>query len=159
MRLNKTFLAAALAGVAFAGLAYAQAIVTGTVTIVNPTDLIQVVPLGQPSAQSQYLYPAQITSQSGYKKYSPLTAFSYTFSNSQSDIVLTHSTTIAQGTITFAAAPSDGARECIYAQNTVTTLNLAANTGETLNNAVTTIAAAARVCYIYSLSNTTWDRD
>ncbi len=166
MRINKTFLASAMALVAFAGLALAQTspannqpVARPLVTIVNPTDTIAVNPRGVPSAQSTFLNPAQITSQSGYAKYSPLTAFSYTFSNSQSDIVLTHSTTIAQGTVTFAAAPSDGARECIFAQNTVTTLNLAANTGQSLNNAVTTIAAAARVCYLYSLANTTWDRD
>jgi hypothetical protein len=159
MRINRTLLSAAAAALAFAGLAYAQSVPVPQVPIINPTDLIQVVPLGQPSAQSKYATPAQITSQLGYAKYSPLTAFSYTFANSQSDIVLTHSTTIAQGTITFAAAPSDGARECVFAQNTVTTLNLAANTGQTLNNAVTTIAAAARVCYLYSISNLTWDRD
>ena len=79
-------------------------------------------PGGIPSAQSKYAIPAQITSQMGYQKQSPITAFSYTFGNSQSLIVLTNSTTVAQGTITFAAAPSDGANECLYAQNIVTTL-------------------------------------
>ncbi len=158
MRLNKIFLAAAAGALAFASLAYAQT-ATPLATIVNPTDAIQVIPRGIGSAQNVYLNPAQITSQSGYAKYSPVTAFSYTFANSQSDIVLTHSTTIAQGTVTFASAPSDGARECIFAQNIVTTLNLVAPSPQTLDNAVTTIAAAARVCYLYSLANTTWDRD
>ncbi len=140
--------------------ALAQTISVPQVAIIGPNDLVAIVPGGVPSAQTKYAKPAQITSQSGYVKASPLTAFSYTFGNSQSDLVLTHSTTIAQGTVTFAPAPSDGARECVFAQNTVTTLNLAAGAStQTLNNAVTTIAAAARVCYLFSLSNLTWDRD
>lgn len=127
--------------------------------IVNPNDLIQDIPNGLPSAQNYYVKPAQITSQSGYAKYSPVTGFSYTFGNSQSFIVLTNSTTLALGTITLAAAPSDGAKECIYAQNTITTFGVFANTGQTIDNAVTTLSAATSACYLYSLSNTTWDRD
>lgn len=149
---------AAAALVGFAGAVLAQTIAVPQVQIINPTDLVQVVPGGIPSAQSKYAIPAQITSQMGYQKQSPITAFSYTFGNSQSLIVLTNSTTVAQGTITFAAAPSDGANECLYAQNIVTTLNLVAPTGQTLDNAVTTIGAAAQVCYLFSISNATWDR-
>lgn len=153
---------ALIAGALIAGVAsyaVAQTITVPKVAIINPTDLVQVLPGGVPSSQSVYAFPKQITSQMGYQKKSPITAFSYTFGNSDSLIVLTHSTTIAQGTITFAAAPSDGAQECLFAQNTVTTLNLAAGAStQTLNNAVTTIAAAAKVCYLYSLSNQTWDR-
>jgi hypothetical protein len=149
---------AAAALVGFGAAAFAQTIAVPQVQIINPTDLFLDVVAGQPNARSQYATAAQITSQMGYQKASPITAFSYTFGNSQGLIVLTNSTTIAQGTITFAAAPSDGAQECIFAQNIVTTLNLVAPTGETLDNAVTTIGAAARVCYLYSLSNATWDR-
>lgn len=142
----------------FAVAAYAQSTPVPQVSIIGPNDLIQVVPNGVGSAQSLYAKPAQITSQMGYVKASPLTAFSYTFGNSQSILVLTHSSTIAQGTVTLAAAPSDGALECVFAQNIVTTLNSVANTGQTIDNAVTTIGAAAKVCYLYSLSTNTWDR-
>lgn len=158
MVLKKSYLAG-LAVLAGFGLSVAIAQVPSTVSIINPTDLVQVIPGGAPSAQSRYAYPKQLTSQMGYQKRSPATGFSYTFGNSDSLIVLTHSTTLAQGTITFAAAPSDGAQECVYAQNIVTALGLAAGASDqTVTNAVTTIAAAAQVCYLYSLSDKTWTR-
>lgn len=149
---------AALAAFA-ASLAVAQTISVPKVAIIGSTDLIQVIPGGAPSAQSKYAYPNQITSQMGYQKKSPVTGFTYSFGNADSLIALSHSTTLAEGTITFAAAPSDGAQECVYAQNTVTTLNLAAGAStQTIVNAVTTIGAAAKICYLYSLSDQTWTR-
>ena len=154
----KKILMAVAAGV-FGFVVAALAQTAPTSPIVNPTDLFQIIKGGVGSAQSIYVAPAQITSQSGYAKYSPATGFTYTFGNSQSYIVLTNSTTVAAGTITFAPAPSDGAKECVFAQNTVTSLALAAASGQTLDNAVTTLSAATSVCYLYSASNATWDRD
>ena len=73
--------------------------------------------------------------------------------------MLTHSGTVSTGTITLASAPSDGAEECLYAQNTVTTLVVAKGVAaQTLNNGVTTIGAAGKVCYLYSLLTNTWNR-
>lgn len=144
---------------ALGAVAISQTVSVPQVTIINPTDLFQVVPKGQPSAGNVYATPAQITSQMGYVKASPVTGFTYTFGNSQSILVLTHASLLASGTVVFASAPSDGAQECIWAQNGVTTLNLSKATGHTINNAVTTIAAASKVCYLFSLSNLTWDRD
>lgn len=156
---RKSLIAAAAVLLGFGGAVIAQSVSVPQVSSINTTDLIQVVPRGQPSAQSVYSTPALLNSVRGYQVKSPLTAFSYTFANSDSLIVLTHSTTIAQGTITFASAPSDGAQECIYAQNIVTTLGLAAGSNSaTINNAVTTIGAAAQICYLYSLSTNTWNR-
>lgn len=142
----------------FAAAAVAQVTVP-KVSIINSDDLMQVQVHGQPSAQGKYAYPKQITSQMGYQKKSPATGFSYTFGNSDSLLVLTNSTTVAQGTVTFASAPSDGAQECLYAQNTVTTLGLSAGAStQTIHNAASTITAAAQICYLYSLSDQTWDR-
>lgn len=143
----------------FAASALAQSVSVPQVSIINTDDLLQVIPHGKPQAQSFYSTPALLVAQRGYQVKSPVTAFSYTFANSDSLIVLTHSTTIAQGTITLASAPSDGAQECVYAQNIVTTLAVAAGSAsQTVNNAVTTIGAAAQVCYLYSLSSLTWNR-
>lgn len=144
---------------ALGAVAIAQSISVPQVQIINPTDLIQVIPKGQPSAQSVYAKPAQITSQMGYVKASPVTGFTYTFGNSQSILVLTHGSTLAAGTVVFASAPSDGAQECIWAQAAVTSLTLSKASTHTINNAVTTIAAASKVCYLFSLSNLSWDRD
>lgn len=156
----KKILLSALAGiVAFAAVALAQTIAIPTVTVINSTDLIPIIPRGQPNAQSQFASPAAITSQSGYAKYSPITGFSYTFGNTQSFIALTQGTPLTAGTITLAAAPSDGDNACLFTSSAITTLTLSANTGQTINNAVTTLAANASVCYLYSAANLTWDRN
>lgn len=156
---TKFALIAGAVALGFAASALAQSVSVPQVSIINTDDLVQVVPHGKPQAQSQYSTPALLVAQRGYQQKSPVTGFSYTFGNSDSLIVLTHSTTIAQGTITFAGAPSDGAQECLYAQNTVTTLGLVAGANSaTINNAVTTITAAAQVCYLYSLSANAWYR-
>lgn len=153
----KAFLIAGAAAFAFGAAAIAQVI--PQVQIINPNDLIQVIPRGQPSAQNRYATPNQITSQMGYKKFSPATGFQYTFSNTDSMIVLTNFTTVAAGSITFAAAPSDGAQECVYAQNQVTALQfIVGASNQTINNAATQITAAGKICYLFSLSNNTWDR-
>ena len=157
---SKKIIVAAAAGLfGFAAAALAQTISVPQVQKINQNDLIQVVPNGKPSAQSVYATPAQINSQMGYQVASPATGFTYKFGNSDSQIVLTHSATIASGTVTLAAAPSDGAEECLYAQNQVTSLVVAkGDSAQTLNNAVTTIAALAKVCYLYTLSTNTWNR-
>lgn len=156
---RKSLIAAAAVLVGFGGAVLAQSVSVPQVSIINTDDLVQVLPHGKPSARSVYSTPNLLNSVRGYQVKSPATGFSYTFGNSDSLIVLTHSTTIAQGTITFASAPSDGAQECIYAQNIVTTLGLAAGSNSaTINNAVTTIGAAANICYIYSLSSNVWNR-
>lgn len=158
MKKHYLIAAALVAGFSLSA-ALAQVIPIPGVSIINPTDLIQIVPKGVPQAQSQYANPAQITSQSGYAKFSPATGFTYTFGNSQSYIVLTNSTTLATGTIILAAAPSDGARECVFAQNAVSAFGITANTGQSINNALTALSAATNACYLYSASNSTWDRD
>jgi hypothetical protein len=63
-------------------------------------------------------------------------------------------------TVVLAAAPSDGARECIFTSGAaITTLVVAANTGQTINNAVTSLSANTGACYLFSRSNLTWDRN
>lgn len=144
----------------FAGLTVAQSITAPQVQTVNPTtDLLQIVPRGQPQAQSFYVTPTGLTSTSGYYKSIPTTGFTFTFGNQQIWAAFAPAGTLNAGYVTFAATPSDGARECVFSTQILTNLILAANTGQTLNNAVTTLAANATVCYLYSASNTTWDRD
>jgi hypothetical protein len=159
MKINKTMIAAGVGVLAFIGVAISQVISVPQVSIVNPTDLLQIIPLGQPSAANVFAKPAQITSQSGYQKYAQGTG-TYTFGNSDSYIVLHPSTTISSLTIVLAAAPSDGARECFFSAGAgITTLVVSANTGQSINNAITTLAANAGACYLYSLGNLTWDRN
>src|SRR5579863_5318508 len=72
------------------GIAYAQSIVLPVETNTNQTtDLIQVIPNGQPSAQNQYASPGQITSASVYaKEVTPKSGTGYYFSNNQAEMLI-----------------------------------------------------------------------
>jgi hypothetical protein len=155
---KKTWIAAALGVLALGAYALAQVITVPTVTIVNPTDLIQIIPGGIPSAGNVYATPSQITSQSAYYKSVPLTLFTFTFANNQSVAAFRPAGTLAGGYVTFSPSPSDGAQQCVFSTQTITAFYPTANTGQTVNNAVTTLAANAHVCYLYGASNATWDR-
>ncbi len=137
---------------------YGQTISLPQVTILNTDDLIQVIPHGVPRAGNQYALPALLTSQLGYYKSAPATGFTYTFGPNVVEALFRGSTTLATGTITMPAAPSDGEPACFWSKSIVSTLTVSANTGQSINDAVTTIGAAGHACYVYSLSNKTWDR-
>lgn len=122
-----------------------------------PTDHIAV--RRSTSAYSNYVTPAQITSQSGYAKYTPGTGFVYTFGNSQTYMAISPSGTLAWGYFYLAANPSDGARNCIFTTQILTGATVYANVGQSINGAVTSFTANSGACYLYGLSNTTWDRD
>lgn len=155
------------------GIGLAQTIAVPQVTIVNPTDLFQIVPYGLPRAGNQYAVPAQITSQSGYYKAAwvvtgtpaaglPYASYTYQFGNSTSFFDVTQSGAVSALYVYLAQAPSDGDRDCMYAQGGTWLLGLylsSPGTGQTLDNGVTALTAATQVCYLYSASNTTWDRN
>lgn len=157
-KLKITLIAAGFGLVALSGAVLSQAVVAPQVSIINPTDLIQIVPFGRPQAGNVYAPPALLTAQTGYYKSTPTSGFRFTFTATQRYAAFTPAGTLNYGYVTFAAAPSDGSQECVFSTTAITTLYLTANTGQTLNNAVTTLAANAKVCYLYSASNTTWDR-
>ncbi len=142
-------------------IAIAQPVIPPTVQIINPNDLFQDVVNGTPQAGNFYATAAQITSQSGYYKSAPATGFTFTFGNSQTYAAFRPAGTLAAGYITLAPGPSDGARECVFTTQTITGTYVAANTGQSINNALsnTSISANTGFCYLYSASNATWDRD
>jgi hypothetical protein len=104
------------------------------------------------------VYLRQVRDAAGYTKTVATTGFSLTFANGQSVMALEPAGTLGTGTITMAANPVDGQNACFFSTQTQSALTLAANTGQTINNAITAMTANTRYCYIYSLSNTTWDR-
>ncbi len=94
-----------------------------------------------------------------YTKLVPVTGFRATFTANQSQLILNPAGTLALGYVTMAPSPvPDGQPACVFSSQTISTLNMAANVGQTLNNALTSLTANVRACWIYSLSNTTWDR-
>lgn len=165
--MKKLLIGAALGVLVACGFAFAQVQPIPTVSSINPTtDLIQIIPRGQPSAQSVFATPAQLATQEQYVKLNmtaapPVAGYTQTFANSQSDVMLLANATISYFYFTFAPNPSDGARECFYANQTVTSAYPTANTGQTVNssNTITSMTASTRYCFLYSASNTTWDRD
>lgn len=157
--MKKLLISAALGFLALSGAVIAQAISVPTVSTVNPTaDRVQIVPNGQPSARSVYASPAQISGDYDYYRSAPASLFTFTFDNTQHIAAFKPSGTIAYGYVTLAPNPSDGTEECIFSTQTITTLYLSANTNQTLDSAVTTLAANTRNCYIYGLSAATWYR-
>lgn len=159
--MNKTKITLIAAGLAFLGLSGAvlsQSVNAPQVTIINPTDLIQIVPFGQPRAQSVYTTPSLLTAQKGSYKSAPASGFTFTFANNQALAAFDPAGTLAYGYVTLAPLPSDQTEECIFSTEAITTLYLSANSNQTLSDGVSTLAANARVCYSYSLSNATWNR-
>jgi hypothetical protein len=66
--------------------------------------------------------------------------------------------TIATGTVVFPAFPADGQKIQIGTSNTITTLTVNANTGQTnkCTGATLTLTQAAPLHCIYRYANTTW---
>ncbi len=159
MNRKTSLLALAAVGLlAFGGAVIAQ-VNAPQVQTINPTaDRIQVVPNGQPSAQSVYASPAQITAVKGYYRSAPASAFRYTFDNATSLAAFDPAGTLAGGYITMAPNPSDGTDACFFSTAAITTVYMSANTGQTLNDAVTTLAANTRNCFVYAQSVATWYR-
>ena len=74
-----------------------------------------------------------------YDYQTPTTGFTYTFTPSSTGTVLVMNPagTLATGTITMPASPSDGMTVTFSSTKAITALTVSANTGQTINNAVT----------------------
>lgn len=88
----------------------------------------------------------------------PSTGFSYTFPASSQVVIFKPSGTLAAGTITMPLAPSDGMTVTMTTTQTITALVLLGNTGQTVNNAITTLTAGAAASYLYRSTDTSWYR-
>lgn len=137
-------------------------------TVLAQTDLIQIIPLGQPSAQSVYDTVPGVTNVTGYYVSTPPTSFTYTFTTGITNAVFTPSATLASGYITLASTPSDGGMNCIFSSTAITNFNLCtASTGvgncttTGIVGGITTLAANGVACYVYKNTGTpsaTWYR-
>lgn len=86
------------------------------------------------------------------------TGFSYTFSNDTSGLNIDASGTLATGSITMPATPTDGQILEIATDQIITSLTVSPNSGQTIKNAPTTLTIGGGFSYRYRLSNTTWYR-
>jgi hypothetical protein len=92
-----------------------------------------------------------------YDYLAPTTGFSYTFST-YNTLILNPAGTLATGTITMPANPSDGMTISFSSSQIITLLTVSANTGQSIVSAVTSLALGGGAVYIYRLANTTWYR-
>jgi hypothetical protein len=144
---------------ALSGPAIAQTIQVPQASTINTNDLIQVVPHGAPTAGNVYATPAQVTGVPGYINLGVATSGNtYTFGNSTTDIFMQPAATLAAVTLTTAANPSDGQRECFLSTQTTTALTWNANSGQTINGAPTAGVANTPICVTYVLAKLTWYR-
>jgi hypothetical protein len=91
-----------------------------------------------------------------YDYQTPTTGFSYTFAAGTQVLVMNPAGTLATGTITMPASPSDGMTITFSSTKIITALTVNANTGQTINNAVTTLSAGQSASYIYRSASTAW---
>jgi hypothetical protein len=94
----------------------------------------------------------------GYSYQTPSTGFSITLGNTTFTTILDPAGTLATGTITMPASPVDGQMVQFSVSQIVTTLTVAANSGQSIKDAPTTVSAGGGFRYIYRLANTTWYR-
>lgn len=131
---------------------------------ITQTDLTQVIPQGQPSAQSVYSLTAAIGGVDEYTYQVPLTAFSITPANGVAFLMLNPAGTLATGTLTMQAQPADGQRFSVFTSQTQTAITIAANTGQTMDAGVigiaqpTALTAKTTYTWRYVASLATWVR-
>lgn len=170
MKFIRKILPFGLLGALVAGVALAQVIILPQISSLNPTtDLIQIVVRGQPTANSVYGSPSYVSSNSGHtaKIAVPtgtagggLGYANTTFYNDQTFMIYVITGTMTYAYTTTPAIPSDGQRVCISASGAALSASyLTANTGQTVTGGtLASLSANTAACWVYSISNTTWDR-
>lgn len=101
----------------------------------------------------------QLRDGAGYEKIVPTTGQTLAIPNNLSIVQMTPAGGLTALTLTTPTAPLDGQRLQIFTTQTITTFNLTAAGTQTVNgNLAGSFSANGNVEYIYSASNTTWDR-
>jgi hypothetical protein len=88
----------------------------------------------------------------------PTTGFSITIGNATTTTLLTPSATLASGTITMPATPVDGQIARVLSSQTVTSLTVSPNSGQSISGAPSTIGPTTPFAMIYDLASATWYR-
>lgn len=147
---------------ALAGSAYAQTVPVPQINAMGQADSVHVIPSSGPSAQNVYAPPGGIGGMEQYYYQVPLTAFSLTIPKFTSRVYLNPAGTLATGTLTMPASPSDGQRICVESSQTQTALTMTANTGQAFASfggaAVTALTANVSVCWFYNAPLAVWIR-
>lgn len=86
----------------------------------------------------------------------PVAGFSYTLPDRVGTLIINPAALLATGTLTMAASPLQNQLVRIASTQTITLLTVAANAGQSITNALTTLALGGGFAYIYI--GTTWYR-
>jgi len=84
------------------------------------------------------------------------TGFSYTFAAGVQTLVINPAGTLATGTITMPASPSDGMTITVESTQQVTAITVNANTGQSIVGAPSQLVPNQPMSWVYRLANTTW---
>lgn len=95
-------------------------------------------------------------SETGFDFQTPTTGFTYTVPDGTGKVILDPAGTLATGTITMPAKPNNGQIVRVSTSQTITGLTVSANSGQSIKNAPTTLAAGGNFRYIFRTTNTTW---
>jgi hypothetical protein len=89
----------------------------------------------------------------------PVAGFSKTISDTTNDMIFKPAGTLATGTVTMPATPSNEQVVRIASTQIITALTHSPNAGQTLNGALTTIVANGYGSWIYRAADTSWYRN
>jgi hypothetical protein len=160
VRFRKGLFAGIAAGLAAAGIAgYVLAQVTLPLVVsLGQTDVVHVLPQAQPVIGNVYAPVGMVGSVTTNSYVVPLTAFTITPANGVSFLLLNPAGTLATGTLTLPAQPSDGQWFCLFDTHTQTAITIQGNTGQTLAGVTTPTALVANqlYCWKYFAAQATW---
>lgn len=114
---------------------------------------------GAAGPQQTTIQTVQLRDAAGYSKQVPVTGATFQCPDACSVIQATPAGALSAWTVLTPITPVDGQKLRIFTTQTITTFNLTASGTQTVNgNLAGALNANVGVEYLYSLSNTTWDR-
>jgi hypothetical protein len=150
--LSAAFLAAFGLGIGIAQINVNPAIVQS----VGANDLFQDIIGGNSAPYNSYATPGLLGNTTSVAYSVPLTAFTITQGVGTTWTIINPAGTLATGTFTFNATPTNGSRACFVSTQTQTAVTFTGNTGQTVTGAPTAMVAGTPVCFTYVTSVTTW---
>ena len=84
------------------------------------------------------------------------TGFGYTFAAGVQVLVIQPAGTLATGTVTMPASPTDGMTIAVVSTQQVTAITVSANTGQSIVGAPSQLIPNQPLSWVYRLANTTW---
>lgn len=132
---------------------------------IGPDDngVTTIVPTGT-SSGAWVRIPNPLSASESYSYQAPTAGFIITIPNNATVLIIDPAGTLSTGTIVMPAAPADGQMATVTSTQTITSLTVSANTGQSIKNAPYTLSAAlgtlvwSGFSMIYRVSNKTWYR-